>query len=209
MESISESFKVWCRSEWIYWTYSKIKFNIQKYVDKTFEATEIIDNFWLGALKSSSNKEALQERNIDTIISAVLGASAMYPFDFRYERAKLRDVVDENIIDEFDKWCHKQLTGEYKAKWQHFLRNLRKLRVKLIVSVNEDNMLFNEYVTDVAITTRYIRQNKKYVRILHNQTIKNEKIYIKIETKNKIKRIIANKYYDIYDTFKKRNVHYY
>ena len=76
---------------------------MQRYLDDTFEATQIIDNLWLGSLRSSANREALQDRNIDTIVSAVLGASALYPFDFRYERAKLRDVEDENIIKEFDK----------------------------------------------------------------------------------------------------------
>lgn len=103
MDNISDTLKVWGRSEWIYWAYSKFKCNIQKYLDNTFEATQIIDNLWLGSLKSSCNKESLLERNIETIVSAILGASAMYPFDFKYERAKLRDVDDEDIIKEIEK----------------------------------------------------------------------------------------------------------
>ena len=102
MDNITDTLKVWGRNEWIYWAYSKIKCNIQRYVDDTFEATQILDNLWLGSLRSSCNREALQERNIETIISAMLGASAIYPFDFKYERAKLRDVEDEDITGEFD-----------------------------------------------------------------------------------------------------------
>lgn len=103
MDNITNVLKVWARNDWIYWAYSKVKFNIQKHINDTFEATQIIDNLWLGSLESSCNRDALQEKNIETVISAVLGASAMYPFDFRYERAKLKDVEDENILDEFDK----------------------------------------------------------------------------------------------------------
>ncbi len=102
MDLVKDAVKMWGRNEWIYWYYSKIKSHIQPYIDDTFEANQIIPNLWLGAIQSSCNREALQERNIEIIISAFLGATAMYPFDFDYERAKLRDVADENIIQEFD-----------------------------------------------------------------------------------------------------------
>lgn len=97
-EVVKDTIKVWARNEWIYWTYSKTKFNIQRYIDDTFEATEIIKNLWLGALSSSCNRDELQRRGVETIISAALGSSAIYPFDFKYERAKLRDVLDEDIL---------------------------------------------------------------------------------------------------------------
>jgi len=100
MNTIKERLQLFARKEWIYWAYSKIKFNLQRYIDDTFEATEIIDNLWLGSIKSASNRKALEKRNIETIVSAVLGASAIYFFDFNYERAKLRDVENEDIITE-------------------------------------------------------------------------------------------------------------
>lgn len=103
VDTVKDTLKRWGREEWIYWTYSKIMCNIQMYRENIFEATRIVDNLWLGSLESSCNREALQERNIETIISAILGASAMFPFDFKYERAKLRDVEDEDIKEEFEK----------------------------------------------------------------------------------------------------------
>lgn len=94
------TIKIWTRNEWIYYYYSKIKTNFQKYIDTTFEANQIIDNLWLGAISSSCNREALHDYKIETIISAILGSTAAYPFDFNYERAKLRDVEDEDIIED-------------------------------------------------------------------------------------------------------------
>lgn len=101
MEIVSDTIKVFARSEWIYYYYSKVKSSLQIYIDTTFEATQIIDNLWLGAISSACNREALHENNIDTIISAFLGSTANYPYDFNYERAKLRDVDNENILHVF------------------------------------------------------------------------------------------------------------
>jgi dual specificity phosphatase 12 len=92
---------VFLRNEWIYYYYSKISTTVQKYYDTTFEASCIIDNLWLGAISSSCNREKLHEHNIDTIVSAILGATAPYPFDFDYERASLADTETENIIANF------------------------------------------------------------------------------------------------------------
>jgi predicted protein tyrosine phosphatase len=101
MELITDTIKVWARNEWLYYFYSKVRSGVQKYLDDTFEANEIIDNLWLGSISSSCNREALHEHNIQTVISAILGSTAAYPFDFNYERSKLRDVEDEDIITEF------------------------------------------------------------------------------------------------------------
>lgn len=95
------SLGVFFRNEWIYYYYSKLATTIQKYLDNTFEATQIIDNLWLGALSSSCNREKLHEHNIETIICAIMGATAPYPFDFDYERASLADTEDEDIIPHF------------------------------------------------------------------------------------------------------------
>ena len=103
MEATFEKFKVWQRSSWPYWLYAKAMFAIQPYRDDTFEATQIIKNLWVGDIRSPCNKQSLIDNNIDTIISAVYGATAQHPFSFNYEKANLRDVSYENIIDEFDR----------------------------------------------------------------------------------------------------------
>jgi dual specificity phosphatase 12 len=101
--NIINAIKAWSRHEWIYYYYSKFRSGVQRYLDDTFESTKIVDNLWLGAISSSCNKEALHQYGIEMVISAVLGGKAQYPFDFNYERSKLRDTEDENIIKEFER----------------------------------------------------------------------------------------------------------
>ena len=103
MESTIRKFKIWQRSSWPYWLYAKAMFALQPYRDDTFEATQIIENLWVGDIRSPCNKHSLKENNIDMIVSAVYGATAHHPFEFTYERANLRDVSDENILDEIDR----------------------------------------------------------------------------------------------------------
>jgi len=103
MEATIEKFKIWQRSSWPYWLYAKAVFALQPYRDDTFEATQIIENLWVGDIRSPCNKQSLIENNIDMIVSAVYGATAHHPFNFNYEKANLRDVSNENIIDEFDR----------------------------------------------------------------------------------------------------------
>jgi predicted protein tyrosine phosphatase len=100
MSSALEKFKIWQRSSWPYWIYAKLMFLAQPYRDDTFEATQIISNLWVGDIRSPCNKESLKEHNIEMIVSAVYGASAHHPFDFDYEKANLRDMEGENILEE-------------------------------------------------------------------------------------------------------------
>jgi len=100
MESTIEKFKIWQRSSWPYWLYAKTIFALQPYRDDTFEASQIIENLWVGDIRSPCNKDSLKENNIEMIVSAVYGATAHHPFHFTYEKANLRDTEDENILDE-------------------------------------------------------------------------------------------------------------
>lgn len=102
MDTITNAIQVFARNEFIYYYYAKVKSSLQKYIDDSFEANQIIENLWLGAISSAYNREALHEYNIDIIITAFLGSTAEYPYDFKYERAKLRDVDDENILDDIN-----------------------------------------------------------------------------------------------------------
>ena len=101
MKLVSDTVKAFARNEWIYYYYTKIRCNLQKYMDTSFEANQILPGLWLGGISSASNREALHEHNIETIISVVLGSVASFPYDFNYERADLRDTEDEDIITEF------------------------------------------------------------------------------------------------------------
>ena len=102
MKLVSDTVKAFARNEWIYYYYTKIRCNLQKYMDTSFEANKILeDGLWLGGISSASNREALHEHNIETIISVILGSVASFPYDFNYERSDLRDTEDEDIITEF------------------------------------------------------------------------------------------------------------
>ena len=103
METTIEKFKIWQRSSWPYWLYAKAMFALQPYRDDTFEATQIVENLWVGDIRSPCNKVSLKDNNIDMIVSAVYGAMAHHPFDFNYEKANLRDVSSENILAEIDR----------------------------------------------------------------------------------------------------------
>jgi dual specificity phosphatase 12 len=100
MDTTIEKFRMWQRSSWPYWLYAKTMFALQPYRDDTFEATQIVENLWVGDIRSPCNKESLKENNIEMIVSAVYGAMAHHPFHFTYEKANLRDTEDENILDE-------------------------------------------------------------------------------------------------------------
>ena len=103
MDTAIQKFKIWQRSSWPYWIYAKTMFALQPYRDDTFEATQIIDNLWVGDIRSPCNKKSLKEHNITMIISAVYGATAHHPFDFNYEKANLRDMDDEDIVSEIER----------------------------------------------------------------------------------------------------------
>ena len=90
------------RSYPIYWIYGKIRSNVQKYIDDTFEATQIIKNLWVGGICSPSNDKNMKKHNIKMIVSAHVGASALYPYQFEYRLVELLDLEDENIFQNFE-----------------------------------------------------------------------------------------------------------
>ena len=96
-------FKMFRSNDTLYWLYAKSLYNTQKYVNDIFEANQILDNLWLGGCPSVCNRESLKERGIETVIIAVYGATAAYPFDFKYSKSNLKDVAEENIISEINK----------------------------------------------------------------------------------------------------------
>src|SRR6056297_3413266 len=91
------------RSKYLYWIYAKLRTNLQKYIDDTFDATEIIPYLWVGGISSPTNKQNMKSHNIKMIVSAHLGASALYPYDFEYQKVDLLDVDDENIWSSFER----------------------------------------------------------------------------------------------------------
>ena len=164
-------------------SYSKLQFNIQKFINNTFEATEIIDNLWLGSLTSSCNREALQERNIETIVSTVLGATAMYPFDFKYERAKLRDVEDENIIDEINRLLpiiRKEIVNKRGILCHCHAGRSRSATIVAAYLVKYHNMSVDEALVYIKDKRTQVDPNPGYVKQLYEyeKQVQEEKEYV-------------------------------
>lgn len=164
-----ESIKVFARSEFIYYYYSKIKSSLQRYIDDTFEATQIIDNLWLGAISSACNREKLHDHNIQTIVSAFLGSSADYPYDFNYERAKLRDVNDEDILSEFTRLLpiiHKELlNGKGVLCHCHFGRS-RSASIVAAYLIYYKNMTTDEALVFLKDKRSQVNPNPGYIEQL-------------------------------------------
>jgi len=179
-DAVKDTFTLLARSEFIYWCYTKLKSNIQKYIDDTFEASQIIENLWLGSLQSSCNREALKERDIDTIVSAILGATANYPFDFDYERAKLKDVDGEIIIPEFKRLLplihNKIVSGKGVLCHCHAGRS-RSASIVAAYLIRYHNMTAKEALAFIKEKRSQIDPNPGYVKQLEEfeQWVKEEK----------------------------------
>lgn len=170
MDIVTNAIKVFARNKWIYYYYSKITSNLQHYIDDVFEANEILDNLWLGAISSSCNREALHEHKIEIIISAFLGSIAAYPYDFNYERAKLRDVEDEDILQALEMLLpiiHKNLM-EGKGVLC-FCKKGRSRSASIVAAylIRYRGMTLDEALRFIKSKRTQVSPNKGYIEQLH------------------------------------------
>ena len=178
------AIKVWARNEWLYYYYAKVRTTLQKYIDDSFEATKIIDNLWLGAVSSSCNREALHENGIETVVSAILGSSAAYPFDFNYERSKLRDVEDEDIKKEFYRLLpviHKDIINNKGVLIHCIFGRSRSCSIVAAYLIYYKNMTSEEAInfikdkrSQIAPNPSYLRQLKEFEEEIKNQRSKKQ-----------------------------------
>jgi protein tyrosine/serine phosphatase len=164
-----ETIKIWARNEWLYYYYGKLKTTLQRYIDDTFEANQIIENLWLGAISSSCNREALHENCIETVVSAILGSSAIYPFDFKYERSKLRDVEDEDIKKEFYRLLpiiHQELRNKRGVLVHCVLGKSRSCSIVAAYLIQYQNMTTEEALAFIKTKRSQIAPNESYIQQL-------------------------------------------
>ena len=170
MNSVINAIQVFTRSEWIYYYYAKVSSKLQKYIDDSFEATQIIDNLWLGAISSSCNREELHKYNIEVIISAFLGSTAEFPYDFNYERAKLRDVEDEDILEDIEVLLpviHKNLM-EGKGVLCHCKRGRsRSASIVAAYLVKYKRMTVDDALEFIKSKRTQVSPNNGYIEQLH------------------------------------------
>lgn len=170
MDTVTNAIKVFARNEWIYYYYAKLRSSVQKYIDDCFEANEILDNLWLGAISSSCNRDALHEHNIQVIISAFLGSIAEFPYDFDYERAKLRDVEDEDILSDIEKLVpiiHKNLMEGKSVLC--FCQKGRSRSATIVAGylIRYRGMTTDEALTFIKSKRTQVNPNKGYIDQLH------------------------------------------
>ena len=164
-----ETIKIWARNEWLYYYYGKLRTSMQKYIDDTFETNKIIENLWLGAVSNSCNREMLHENGIETVVSAILGSTAAYPFDFNYERSKLRDVEDEDIKSEFYRLLpiiHTELIN-HKGVLVHCVHGKsRSVSIVAAYLIKYKNMATEESLSFIKSKRTQIAPNESYIRQL-------------------------------------------
>jgi predicted protein tyrosine phosphatase len=166
MKTIKDTINVWARTEWLYYYYSKVKTSLQQYIDTTYEATQIVDNLWLGSITSSCNREALHENGIEMIISAILGSTAAYPYDFNYERAKLRDVEDEDIITDIYRLIpiiHAELMQKRGVLVHCFYGRSRSASICIAYLIRYHNMTMEEALAFVKSKRTQVSPNPGYL----------------------------------------------
>lgn len=83
--------------------WGKICSLLQPSLNHHFSGSEIMPGLWISDHASVCDLQALQDRNIQHIICAVLGVKAMFPRHIQYTRLPLRDTHDEDIYQYFDK----------------------------------------------------------------------------------------------------------
>jgi len=179
METIKETLNVWARSEWLYYYYSKLKTTLQPYIDDTFESNQIVENLWLGSITSSCNREALHENGIEMIISAILGSSAQYPYDFNYERAKLRDLDDEDILTDIYRLIpiiHAELMQKRGVLVHCILGRSRSASICIAYLIKYHDMTMEEALafvkskrTQVSPNPGYLKQLKQFEIEVHGE----------------------------------------
>lgn len=186
MKVVTDTVKAFARNEWIYYYYSKVRYNLQKYIDISFEGTMIINGLWLSGISSVSNREALHENNIEMIISAVLGSSANFPYDFNYERADLRDTEDEDIITDFYRLVpiiHNELTNNRGVLVSCIFGRSRSASLVAAYLIKYKNMTADEALqfikskrSQIDPNANYIRQLKQYEGEIRNEREKEREI---------------------------------
>ena len=164
-----EPMKVFLRNEWLYYSYAKLKSSLQKYLDDTFEGTQIIDNLWLSSISSACNREMLHKYKIETIISAFLGSTASFPFDFHYERAKLRDVEDENILEDVKRLLpiiHNELVEDRGVLCHCMHGKSRSATIVAAYLMKYKNMSADEAIEFIQSKRSQVDPNPGYIRQL-------------------------------------------
>ena len=153
--------KDWLRKSNLYYYYVKGLYTVQSYRTNIFEATKLLDNgLWVGNLCSAFDKEGLEKNGIETIISAIIGAKAVHPFNYHYERAELRDIEDEDILVEIERLLpiiHKNLT-EDKGVLVHCMEG-RSRSVSICAAYL---IQYLDYTVDEALD--YIREKRSCIK---------------------------------------------
>ena len=162
-------FKIIKSNETLYWLYAKSLYSTQKYRNDIFEANQIIDNLWLGGCSSVCNRKSLKERNIEYIIIAVRGASASYPFDFKYDKANLNDVEGENILPEIEKLLptiHEYLTEERAILVSCIYGRSRSCSIVAAYLIKYKGMTTDEAIDFIKDKRSQISPNDGYIKQL-------------------------------------------
>ena len=93
--------------EFLYYYYGRLRHMYHYYIySGNFNASNIIDNIYIGDVYDAHNIDKLNELNIKNVISAVMGFQEIYTPDFNHLCLSLIDNEEQNIIHYFDITYH-------------------------------------------------------------------------------------------------------
>lgn len=116
-------------NEILYYYYGRLRHMYHYYIYYgDFNASQIIDNIYIGDVCDAHNIDKLNELNIKNIISAVTGFDEIYTIDFNHLSLSLIDNDSQNIIHYFE------ITN-------HFIENI--LSKNISASKTKENILIH------------------------------------------------------------------
>lgn len=104
MDYLSKWIKNVCRSDYPLYLYGSLRSTFQgywneKFENNEFEATEIIENLWLGNIASATNRKQLLAHDIKNIVVTAIGVRQLFS-EINYVYIPLRDTESEFILSQ-------------------------------------------------------------------------------------------------------------
>ena len=186
MENACKLLKKICRKEYPLWLYGKFISTFQCYWDNTFEASEIIENLWVGNLSSATNKEELEKINIDTIIVSAIGVRELFPENFNYISVPFRDVEDEPILDKIIPLLPqiRELLEQHKPVFVHCMMGAsRSVTIVACYLMKYHNMPSDKVIEFMKSKRNAVDPNKGYLDAL----VEYEKLVLTLQNIDNVK----------------------
>lgn len=170
MNNLGKIFKDIARNKYYLSIYGFVVSSLQGHWNDEFEATEIIDNLWVGNMCSASNKDKLVENNVNTIVIAAIGVRELFPDTFKYINVPLRDVDDEPIINHIEEilpTIHELLLQNKGVLVHCMFGASRSVSIVACYLIKYHNMSAEQAIDFMKSKRSQVNPNEGYKQCLH------------------------------------------